>query len=163
MLAFQSFFWYDLGKLWLGANTKPFLLITALFGWFFYGIFMSKKLIVFTDEQVNQVEKLATLHLTAKQIADFMGINRDTFFAIMERQEQVRAAFNKGQASLITLASQTLAQKIKDGDLTATIFFLKTKAGWKETLDLSNEDGTLSKPTTIKLIAGKKKKDNDNA
>lgn len=125
---------------------------------------MSKKLIVFTDEQVNQVEKLAELHLTAKQIADFMGINRDTFFAIMERQEQVRAAFNKGQASLINLASQTLAKKIEDGDLTATIFFLKTKAGWKETLDLSNEDGTLSKPTTIKLIAaGKKKKDNDNA
>ena len=122
-------------------------------------------MIVFDDEQAKKVEQYAKLHLTAQDIADLMDINRQTFFEIMDRQPEVRTAFNKGQASLKALAVKSLAQKIKDGDTTATIFFLKTKAGWKETLDLSNSDGTFTKPTTIKLVSGslkKKKADKQN-
>lgn len=113
------------------------------------------KKIVLDKKQVETVEKLARLHITAEEIADFLEIDRATFFRVKKRQPEVAAAFEKGKTSLKIAAMNTLAKKIQQEDLTATIFYLKTKCGFREKsdIDISNSDGSL-KPNVIKLVAG---------
>ncbi len=86
-------------------------------------------LIVFTEKQVTQIEALAT-YLNCEQIADYFGINPDTFHNIKNRQQEVLRAYKKGKAQAIEVVAKSLMQKVIDGDTTATIFFLKTQAGW---------------------------------
>lgn len=88
--------------------------------------------VVLSDEQLTQVEKLSGI-LTTEQLADYFGISRKTFYAIMERQEEVSTRYKKGRAKAIGKVSQGLLQKAISGDNTAMIFYLKTQAGWKET------------------------------
>ncbi len=47
-----------------------------------------------------------------------------------------------------------LFNKAKAGDTTAMIFWLKTRARWRETVDISNEDGSLRpEPVAAAVLA----------
>ena len=43
--------------------------------------------------------------------------------------------------------------------MTAIIFFLKTRGGFSEKLDLSNTDGTLAAPSTVRRVIVKTKEE----
>ena len=88
--------------------------------------------IVLTDEQKREVETLAAV-LTTEQIADYFSISRRVFFDILERDEEVSALYKKGKARAVGFVAQNLIQKARSGDLGAQIFYLKTRAGRKET------------------------------
>lgn len=111
--------------------------------------------IVLTDEQVAQTEALGAV-LSVEQIADYFGIGKTTFYAIMERQPEVRERYKKGKAKAIGAVAQGLLQQARDGNTTAAMFYLKTQAGWRETqhLDHSSSDGSMSQtPARIELVA----------
>jgi IS30 family transposase len=84
-----------------------------------------------TSEQKAQVEALASV-LTQEQIADYLGICRRTFNNIIERDEEVYAQYKKGKAKAIASVAGNLVNKARNGDTTASIFYLKTQAGWRE-------------------------------
>ena len=88
--------------------------------------------VVLTKEQKAEVETLAAV-LTSEQIADYFGIGRTTWFAILERDPEVSELYKKGRAKAVGFVAQNLIQKARGGDLGAQIFYLKTQAGWKET------------------------------
>ena len=48
-----------------------------------------------TDEQKAEVETLAAV-LTAEQVADYFGIGRRTFYAMMQRDEEIAARYKRG-------------------------------------------------------------------
>ena len=83
-------------------------------------------------KQKGEVETLAAV-LTTEQIADYFGISRRVFFDILDRDEEVSALYKKGKARAVGFVAQNLMQKARGGDLGAQIFYLKTRAGWKET------------------------------
>ena len=85
-----------------------------------------------TDAQKQEVETLAAV-LNAEQIADYLGIGRTTFFAILDRDEEVSERYKKGKAKAIGSVAQTLIQQARNGNASAAMFYLKTQAGWKET------------------------------
>jgi len=85
-----------------------------------------------TPEQKAEVETLAAV-LSSEQIADYFGIGRTTWFAILEREPEVSELYKKGRAKAVGFVAQNLIQKARGGDLGAQIFYLKTQAGWKET------------------------------
>jgi hypothetical protein len=89
---------------------------------------------VFTDDQIVQVEKLASV-LSKKQMADYFGINENTFLAAEKRQPDVFQAYQKGRAQAITSVAGNLIQQAISGNVTAAIFYLKTQARWKELKD----------------------------
>lgn len=70
--------------------------------------------------------------MNASQIADYFGIGRTTFFAILRRDADVAERYKKGKARAIGAIAQSLIAKARTGDTASMIFFLKTQAGWRE-------------------------------
>ena len=114
---------------------------------------MGRKAIELTEDQKAQVEALAA-YLTQEQIADYFGITRPTFHAMMEREPDILLRYKRGKAKAIGAVAQGLIQQARAGDKVAAMFYLKTQAGWRETthIDHSNTDGTLQ-PNLIEIVA----------
>ncbi|WBF05280.1 terminase small subunit [Psychrobacter phage vB_PmaS_Y8A] len=105
---------------------------------------MAKPRTELTDKQAAQVEALAA-YLSKQQIADYLGVSRPTFDAIIERDEVVSLHYKKGKAKAIANVAQGLVKQAIEGNMTAAIFYLKTQAGWKETqvVDNTSSDGSM--------------------
>jgi len=58
-----------------------------------------KPKVVFTQDQIEHVEKLASL-LTKGQLCDYLGISEPTFRAIEARQAEVSFAYKKGRSRM---------------------------------------------------------------
>ena len=87
--------------------------------------------IILTDEQKNTVQQMAKVS-TVQQIADYLGISRRGFFNLIETDEEVYALYKKGRVEGHYFVAGHLMKKIKGGDTTAMIFYLKTQSRWKE-------------------------------
>ncbi len=109
---------------------------------------MARPIKSLTEEQLAEVETLAAV-LTTAQIADYFGIGRTTFFAILEWDESVVERYKKGKARAIGAIAQSLIQKARGGDTTSMIFYLKTQAGWRETDRLEHTGAEGGPVTTI--------------
>jgi len=96
---------------------------------------MGMTYIELTDEQVIQVEALAAV-LNAKQIADFFGINRATFYGMMKRHPEIDRRYKMGKAKSDLFVANTLMAQIRANDVRATMFYLRTQCGWSEKMTL---------------------------
>ena len=85
-----------------------------------------------TQAQAAEVETLAAV-LTSAQIADFLGIGRTTFYAILDRDRDLAERYKRGRARAVGAVAQSLITKARAGNVTAMIFYLKTQGGWRET------------------------------
>ena len=92
---------------------------------------MARPQINLTDEQLSQVEALAAF-LSQEQIADYFGIGKTTWFAMMNRSPEISERYKRGKARAIGSVAKGLLQKARDGDTASAIFYLKTQAGWRE-------------------------------
>lgn len=101
-----------------------------------------RPLTTLTDAQRAEVETLSAV-LNAEQIADFLGIGRTTFFAILNRDEDLSERYKRGKARAIGAVAQSLVTKARAGNVTAMIFFLKTQGGWRESVDLAVKQETV--------------------
>lgn len=104
-----------------------------------------RPVIELSEIEVAQVGALAQ-YLSKEQIADYLGVSRPTFDAILERDDRVSEHYKKGKASAIANVAKGLVQKAIGGNMTAAIFYLKTQAGWTETkqVDLNANVQTIS-------------------
>ena len=66
---------------------------------------MARKPIELTDEQRGEIETLGAL-LNQDQIADYLGIGRTTFHAIMERDPDIAERYKRGKAKAIAHVAQ---------------------------------------------------------
>jgi len=85
-----------------------------------------------TDAQRIEVEALSA-YLSTAQMADYFGIGRSTFFALMARDPDIAGRYKRGKSKAIGKVAQGLVQKAVAGDTTSSIFFLKTQGRWRET------------------------------
>lgn len=99
----------------------------------------------FNEEQIVQIEALGAV-LSLAQVADYFGIALNTFHAACERQPEVLERYKKGQTKAIGSVAQSLLTQAREGNLTAAIFYLKTRAGWRETqvVDNVSSDGSMT-------------------
>jgi hypothetical protein len=111
---------------------------------------MGRKPKTLTDEQRAQVEALAA-YLSQEQIADYFGIGKTTWFAMMNRDPDISERYKRGKAKAIGAVAQGLLQDARNGDRLSRLFYLKTQAGWRETTahDHSSSDGTMVPETII--------------
>lgn len=100
-----------------------------------------------TDEQKIQVEALAG-YLNQDQIADYLGISRQTLHAIMKRDPEVSLRYQRGKATIHQDIAKSLIQTAREGNVTAQIFYLKTQCRWSEAAPEQKE----LPPLTINVI-----------
>jgi hypothetical protein len=97
---------------------------------------MARSTMQVTQAQAAEVETLAAV-LTSAQIADFLGIGRTTFYAILDRDRDLAERYKRGRARAVGAVAQSLITKARAGNVTAMIFYLKTQGGWRETLEVA--------------------------
>lgn len=112
---------------------------------------MGRKPKTLTPDQVNEVETLAAL-LSQDQMADYFGITRPTFAAMMDRDPDIALRYKKGKSKAIGMVAKGLLKEARDGNLTAMMFYLKTQAGWREKSDVVITETNSDKSYTINLI-----------
>ena len=78
----------------------------------------------------NEIERLAGLGLTAAQIADRVGVSRRTLFTRMESDSTLREAMDRGISAAVEMNATILREEALKGNLTAVIFYLKTRGGY---------------------------------
>jgi len=102
------------------------------------------------DEQRAQVEALAA-YLSQDQIADYFGITRPTFAAMIDRDDDISLRYKRGKAKAIGAVAQNLIRKAREGDNACMMFYLKTQAGWRETqaVEHTSPDGSMSPSRSI--------------
>lgn len=120
---------------------------------------MARPQVELTDEQKAQVGALAAF-LSKGQIADYLGVSRVTFDAILKREPEVSIQYQKGKAKAIANVAQGLIKQAIDGNMTAAIFYLKTQAGWRETDEQAANNSSNPTPVTVNLQVQDARKSN---
>lgn len=110
---------------------------------------MGRKPKELTDEQRSEVETLAAC-LSQDQIADYFGIVRNTFAAMIERDPDISERYKRGKARAIRDIADGVIARARAGDTASSFFYLKTQAGWRETNrhEITGADGGALKVET---------------
>lgn len=87
---------------------------------------------VLTPEQIEQCAKYAAVGLNNDQMAALCDCSTTTFDEILVRQPEVKRAIEKGRSKGVGGIANTLYQQAMSGNITAAIFYLKTRARWAE-------------------------------
>ncbi len=96
-------------------------------------------------DELKDVFELAA-HLTQDQLAAHLNMSRSGFQNILNRDESVRLTYDRGLAREIVDVSKSVVSKAKAGDFASAQLFLRSKAGWSDTLkqDHISSDGSMS-------------------
>lgn len=99
---------------------------------------MGRPKLEITDEQLRQAELLAGYGLTQKQIGDVLGIAERTLRA-KKNEPRVLAALEKGKAVAQHKVGKSIFERALHGDMTAAIWWEKTRAGRSERVITQHE------------------------
>lgn len=88
---------------------------------------------------LQKVEEYAGLGLTREEIALSLGVSYSTLNRRVKESEEVDAAMKRGRAKANIKVGNALMKAIEGGNVTAIIFYLKTRAGWTEKQQIEAE------------------------
>lgn len=91
-----------------------------------------------TDESRRMVKALAAVGIRYEDIADKIEISADTLVKYYKKE------LDDGRVDANAAVARSLYEQAKTGNTTAMIFWLKTRAGWKETdrHEITGADGS---------------------
>ncbi len=111
-----------------------------------------------TKQVLAKAEGFASRGMNQMQIADALGINYDTLMKYKNLNSEFLEAIKSGQAKGIAKITNALyEQAVNQGSVSASIFYLKNRAGWSDKTELEVTD----KVTEIKRTFVKAKKEED--
>ena len=118
------------------------------------------------EKQLKDLEKLAGLGITHHNIAAFFGMHYNTFLQLVKKDDTIRQTLLNGKSkAAIKLYTSAYEMATSGTCPTMTIFYLKTRHGWKE----QKEDTQKFEPYVIRrqngeeIEMGMKVKGEDNS
>lgn len=96
------------------------------------------------------VEAMASYGITQADICSVLDIDLKTL------RKHYRYELDTALAKANSQVAQRLYQKALQGDTSSMIFWLKTRARWREGLDLSSEDGSMTPIIKVEFVGGHK-------
>lgn len=88
------------------------------------------------DDQLKQLESMAAIGLPTKYMAPILGISIITLDRMIRDNAEVSDRISKGRAKAMGAAFKTAYEMgVVEKNVTMLIFWLKTRAGWKEERD----------------------------
>ncbi len=104
-----------------------------------------------TPEILKEIEQLSGRGLTKDQIAGYYGFSRSTLRNYENNNPELAMAFDKGKSKGISHVAGRLMHQINEGSTQATIFYLKTQAGWKSTEESEDDQENKTNNLTINV------------
>jgi len=104
-----------------------------------------------TTDSKRLVQALAAVGTRFEDIATKLEISHDTLTRYYRRE------LDLGRIDANAAIANTLYNQAKNGNTVACMFWLKTRAQWRETshLDITSDDQQIAMPTRIEIVAGK--------
>jgi hypothetical protein len=93
---------------------------------------LGKSEFAITESGLQMVEELAARGCSVQTIARALGIGKDTFKAMRERDPSVQDALEQGRAVEHDALVSNLRQAADTGNIVANIFLLKARHGYRE-------------------------------
>jgi hypothetical protein len=81
-----------------------------------------------TPERLRQIEAAAGCGLSDEEVARVVGLDAK----VLDRPK-VRKALEKARANVVQQVAAALIRKALGGNIPAAVFYLKAKAGWRDT------------------------------
>jgi hypothetical protein len=107
---------------------------------------MARKAFVVTDAMREEVQRLAGLGVPQDGIAKMINCDAKTL------RKHCRDELDRGVAEAISIVSGCLFAKAKGGDVTAQIFWLKTRARWRECEARDHPIGGIDAESTSQVV-----------
>jgi hypothetical protein len=104
----------------------------------------------FTSVQI--IEALREKHGNLSAAARFLGCDRHTIGRYIDTYPTVKAVADEERETLIDFAENQLFQQVKDGNITAIIFTLKTIGKSRGYVERQEVTGAEGKALTIKWV-----------
>ena len=96
----------------------------------------------------NRVYELSKVGTRYEDIATMLSISADTL------TKYYKPEFQKGRIEANAAIASTLYEKAKAGDTTSMIFWLKSRAQWKETQKHEHGGDPDGQPVHVKVVTG---------
>lgn len=88
---------------------------------------------LFDAKEIERIEEMAGVGMTVEQMAHVVGVSKATFERRQNDQPEVHEAVSKGRSIAARAVMKTAYEMAVSGECpTMTIFWLKTRQGWKE-------------------------------
>jgi hypothetical protein len=101
-----------------------------------------------TDEARKLARSLSGLGVPQDDICVILDVTKPTL------HKYYRSELDRGLAEANAKVAESLFKQAISGNTTAAIFWTKARMGWRETVNISNPDGTLKpEPTAAAVIA----------
>lgn len=104
----------------------------------------------YTTAQI--IEALREKHGNMAAAARFLNCSRNTISRYIEQYPTVKAVWDEERETLIDFAENQLFQQVKDGNITAIIFTLKTIGKSRGYVERQEVTGAEGKALTIKWV-----------
>src|SRR5580704_12547538 len=106
---------------------------------------------------LKKIEDLAAKGLTLNEISCALSIDVRTLYNKRKKFKEVRDAINRGAAAGIQNVANALYEAaVVDKNITAQIFYLKCRAGWRDqgpVVEINNEQNVNVVPNPMELAA----------
>ena len=100
------------------------------------------------DDSRNRVYELSRVGTRYEDIATMLSISADTLTKYYPEE------LKKGRIEANAVIAGTLYEKAKSGDTTSMIFWLKSRAQWKETQKHEHGGDPDGQPVQVKVVTG---------
>lgn len=85
---------------------------------------------------LDEIEMMASVGMTTKQIADALHLNPSVFGRLLKNDPIVQEAIDRGTARGVKMVTDALFNNALKGNVAAQIFYLKNKAQWADKQEL---------------------------
>ena len=85
---------------------------------------------------LSEVEAMASVGMTTKQIADALKLPPTVFGKLVKNDPTVQEAIDQGMSRGVRMVTDSLFGMAMKGNVAAAIFFLKNKGGWADRQEL---------------------------
>ena len=86
-----------------------------------------------SEDDIKKLESMAGLGLTVANMAAILGMSKKTLERRMAEDESIRDALERGRGITSNNVAKSAYKQAMSGNTAMTIFWLKTRMGWKET------------------------------
>lgn len=109
----------------------------------------TKPKMVMSAVQLQVMKNAVTMGMNREQIAKLLGISDSTLKRLYKRDSSVKEILDRGKDMVDQFVVGKLLEHIQDNNVAATLFYLKTRLGWRETNRTELEISKIDKEAVI--------------